>query len=889
MFLGGGAATKTYVDDIFSTFLYTGNASARSINTGIDMTEGGLVWIKNRDQAYNHSLQDTVRGAGKDKRLASNLTSAQNGTDLDNYWAGYISSFNNNGFSIDKEGSGAIDWANYNKSGDDYAAFTFRKAPGFCDIKTWDGNSSAGRQIAHDLGCVPGLIMVKSTNNSGDWMVYHRGVGNEYRLKLNTTDNRGTGTASWNDTTPTSTHVTLGGNTGVNATGTSYVGYFFAGGESTAATATSVDMDTDGYLTVPGSSDFAFGTGAYTIECWIYYVSSTNYASMFEGRPDSSNGAYTVMPIMDTGQLGLYKSATASNDWYITPSSATALPKGQWTHVAIVREGTGSNQTKMYFNGQKVAQGTDDENYDQNQEIKIGAKHAFQSGDFVGKFSNYRVVKGTAVYTSSFRPPYEPLTNITNTKLLCCQGSSTTAATVIPTGSITATDTPEASTDSPFDDPAGFALGENGDQNVIKCGSYLGTGSVGNKIELGWEPSFIMFKNSTDSGDNWEMVDVMRGNPASDGTTQDARFVRANTTNAEFNNRPFSPYSTGFEIRNAGGGSNGSGKTYIYIALRRSDGYVGKTPDAGTDVFTIDLAGINAGDPSWISNFPVDMQFIKDRNGTTYNFFLSTRQSAGYYLSTPTNGAAISNAVYKHDYSNGWGNYASNDATLITSWMWKRHAGFDVVTYKGGGASSAPRSFAHSLAKTPEMIWTKNRSSSVDWMVWHKGLNGGGSNAVNYNLRLNQTDTQNANGDIYGGVNNVLPTSTHWTTGGNNGINENGSYFTAILFASVSGISKVGYYDGSDSNQTITTDFQTRFLIIKNITTSGEGHGWYVFDTVRGWDVSSSVKILTLDTTSSESDTLNMNSNPTSTGFTLTGNRGGTNDAGQKYIYYAHA
>ena len=58
LFLGTGSAvaTKTYVDDVFSTFVYTGNSSARSINTGLDMTEGGLVWIKNRDQAYNHSL-----------------------------------------------------------------------------------------------------------------------------------------------------------------------------------------------------------------------------------------------------------------------------------------------------------------------------------------------------------------------------------------------------------------------------------------------------------------------------------------------------------------------------------------------------------------------------------------------------------------------------------------------------------------------------------------------------------------------------------------------------------------------------------------------------------------------------------------------------------------
>ena len=62
-----------------------------------------------------------------------------------------------------------------------------------------------------------------------------------------------------------------------------------------------------------------------------------------------------------------------------------------------------------------------------------------------GKISNLRLLKGTALYTQSFIPPLEPLNNITNTKLLCCQSdSSATAATAIATGSITAVGDPTA-------------------------------------------------------------------------------------------------------------------------------------------------------------------------------------------------------------------------------------------------------------------------------------------------------------------------------------------------------------------------------------------------------------------------------------------------------------
>ena len=74
MLLGVGAvATKTYVDDVFSTYLFKGNATARSINNGVDLSgEGGMVWLKNRDGAFNHTLFDTERGTTKIIRSSTN-------------------------------------------------------------------------------------------------------------------------------------------------------------------------------------------------------------------------------------------------------------------------------------------------------------------------------------------------------------------------------------------------------------------------------------------------------------------------------------------------------------------------------------------------------------------------------------------------------------------------------------------------------------------------------------------------------------------------------------------------------------------------------------------------------------------------------------------------
>ena len=190
------------------------------------------------------------------------------------------------------------------------------------------------------------------------------------------------------------------------------------------------------------------------------------------------------------------------------------------------------------------------------------------------------------------------------------------------------------------------------------------------------------------------------------------------------------------------------------------------------------------------------------------------------------------------------------------------------------------------------MIWTKNRDSNVDWVVWHKDLNGGGNNAASYNLRLNDEDDESSNSDIYGGANNVLPTSTHWTTGGNNMINENGSDFISLLFATTD-VSKVGSYSGDNSGQTITTGFQPRFIIIKQLAYNS----WFVFDTVRGWSQNNQDWFLRLEGSYAQSDNVNDRpddiGHPLSTGFYLKGDTNNdlaaTNKTGNSYIYYCHA
>jgi hypothetical protein len=206
-----------YIENVFSTYLYTGNASSQTIANNIDVsTKGGLVWIKNRSTTASHYLFDTARGS--DYTLNTNSTSSQGSG-----WS--ASGFFNPGFLTNGFGIGSD--STLNGSGSTYASWTFREQPKFFDVVTWTGNAT-NRTIAHSLGSVPGSIMVKRTDTTAAWAVYHRSLANTQYLVLNTTAAAATGATWWNSTTPTSAVFSLGTDASVNASGGTYVAYIFA-------------------------------------------------------------------------------------------------------------------------------------------------------------------------------------------------------------------------------------------------------------------------------------------------------------------------------------------------------------------------------------------------------------------------------------------------------------------------------------------------------------------------------------------------------------------------------------------------------------------------------------------------------------------------------------
>jgi hypothetical protein len=159
------------------------------------------------------------------------------------------------------------------------------------------------------------------------------------------------------------------------------------------------------YVTTPGSS-FTFGTGNFTIECWIYLISSgANYKVIWSNRGTDASSVF--FGINGGVQLVYYRGGVQILD-------STALQFNSWNHVALVRSGS---TITLYKNGTSVGSVADSTNLTGPNSV-IAQESGGLSTYLNAYLSNLRVVNGTAVYTGTFTPPTAPVTAITNTQLL---------------------------------------------------------------------------------------------------------------------------------------------------------------------------------------------------------------------------------------------------------------------------------------------------------------------------------------------------------------------------------------------------------------------------------------------------------------------------------------
>ena len=220
----------------------------------------------------------------------------------------------------------------------------------------------------------------------------------------------------------------------------------------TSAITGSVEFDGTGdYLSIPSSSDFAFGTGDFTVECWIYEQnrSPSSYTSLFQTDGSNSGGFGLVISPGSGGTLGIYVGG-------FIVTSTSSVPTNGWVHIAATRN---SGTTRLFING--VLGGSSATSYTPTfNDIRIGLNSSSDAEKYNGFISNLRVLKGTALYTGSFIPPSRELKKIPNTVLLCCKNSSDptaeeTGKTITGYGDLEQ-DPPELVTDGGFTSAANW-------------------------------------------------------------------------------------------------------------------------------------------------------------------------------------------------------------------------------------------------------------------------------------------------------------------------------------------------------------------------------------------------------------------------------------------------
>tara|TARA_R100001443_G_scaffold16194_2_gene26106 strand:+ start:5060 stop:7024 length:1965 start_codon:yes stop_codon:yes gene_type:complete len=412
-------------------------------------------------------------------------------------------------------------------------------------------------------------------------------------------------------------------------------------------------------------------------------------------------------------------------------------------------------------------------------------------------------------------------------------------------------------------------FGDNSDEQIIKCGTYNGNSTIPYTVDLGFEPQWLLIKR-TDSGsaDDWMIVDNMRGQ-----AIDDLHILEPNNSDAE-NATSFNcfPAANGFTINTNVGQFNGNGAPYIYVAIRRGPM---KEPSAGTDVLGLDASSASSYEsPFFQGNNVVDHAFWRTSTGGTN--YVNPRLLSQQFMQAQAKSAAGNNQDALFDFMNGFYDLGSGTAPGYYASMFTRYPKvFDVAVYIGTGSNTT---HAHNLGVVPEMMIIKQTDNAdYGWFVYESN---GGKDKYMY---LDGVDQQNTSSNIFGST----PTATNIVANPtNNYINASGVPHLALLFASLTGISKVGTYTGTGSDLNVTgLGAAVRWVMIKRTDSSGD---WYVFDTLRGI-VAGNDDYFLMNTTGA--DVTNTDYiDPHSSGFTVTSNASSTiNVSGGTYVYLAFA
>ena len=669
---------------------------------------------------------------------------------------------------------------------------------------------------------------------------------------------------------------------------------------------------TGDYLkTVGASSDFAMGTGNFTIEMFIYPQTVAVYSPgiLSWSSTEGTTADYTNAGFIAYGADRSITVLLGTNSSYASISTPAVLKFDSWNHIAIVRD-TG-NTFRVFVNGELAV--TDTSTLASTnitaQYMTFGAYYTNNNYMVRGFISNVHVVKGTALYSSNFTPPVVGIASTTNTKLLFAKSGISTTATEVT--------------------PSGVTIGIAGTARVTNFNPF--TSNI--NTQRGQESGYCTLNPLTSPGTNY--ITLSNGNLDQVALTETVSSTKGTvgvTTGKWY-------WECNLKLLSSGGVSprigicrqsapslsqaNGADEWIIYMTDYA--GYGGRGAHNST------LVGSDApfanGD---VGMFALDMNSSKiyfGKNGIWLNggnpvngsgaFFTDVTgeifplTNTGYYSSVSMN---FGQKPFKFPPPTGFQPLALANTPRPTIVRPDQYVG--VTTYKGNNSSKV----VSNLPFKPDFVWIKNRTGGSSDHGLFDSVRGAG-----YALRSSTTGEEtipspndgfisfDKNGFTMGAnnnsgcpdinyINNNDYVAWAWKAGGNSNtfnINDIG-YSTASAAgltvgsitptgASVntkSGFSIIGY-TGTGANATISHGLGNvpSFIIIKKRTSSPGATNWRVYHSALG-----NTKAIFLSTTGA-SDTNSVywnNTSPTSSVFSL-GSDDGLNASSQTHIAYLWA
>ena len=896
----------TFKDDVvsegFNTALYEGNNSTQSIS-GVGFSPG-FIWAKNRDSgSYHHDLYDYVRG--NNLRLNSSQTAA-NAT-------GYLT-FDGDGFSLtsggginannnshvawcweaggaptagNSAGAGAtptagsvkIDGSNLGSALAGSIAATKLSAntsQGF-SIGTFTKGSGT-ETVAHGLGAAPDWLIVKRTNGTGSWAVYHSAntanPETDY-LRLNSTNGTADDATFWGDTAPTSTVFSIGaafnsgeelvfyawteisdyskfgsytGNGGSNnaVTGLGFKPAWLMVKRTDTATTYSnwwIQDGTRNPTNVGNTLNIAADTaGAETNALEIDFDSDGFTLQDGSQGSNISGGTYIYMAFADTREAAFFKDvSTNGNHW--TPvnldyrDSVPDTPTNNWCTLNRAL-------SDSHFNTDQLSEG----NLSYNEgEGNNGDGHPTATFSVISGKWYWEVQVPSQQNSRAIGFTRTDNIGKGNVEL---HGSGLSAANSV----------------------VGIDLTGDTIDQVDKAGTHTQhasglTGMANNDI-FGFSVdldggTFQMYRNGSTYGSSYNLNDLADWQTHGMTPTASGKTYMA----YRFNFGQDSSFAGNHATANSNADGNGHGS----FAYAPPSGYLAlcsqnlPTPDIidGTENFNTVLYTGDGNSTKSISGvgFSPDWVWVKNR-ASTYDHALmdSVRGASAAYLSS-------NNTASESTYGNIYGDFTSfdsdgfsvaegSDATYpdaafnqsseaYVAWNWlagtafsndasatgvgtidsegqiNTTAGFAILKWAGTGSNGT---IAHGLNAAPELIIVKNRGETDEWPVLETVANG----ATHY-LRLNGNYASTSTSVMW---NNTAPTSSVFSLGTYEYVNASGENYISYIFHSVEGYSKVGSFlgNGNADGTFVYTGMAVSWLMVKRTDSTGN---WAIYDKTR--------------------------------------------------------